>query len=85
MSFEAIVDNGRWRISNDHNSSTWANGLGELKREDPDQTASSEAVWSGSAMFILGLFCRQLVFEILEHLLNTYKTVTLSERCRFKS
>ena len=32
-------------------------------REDPDQTASSEAVWSESA-----LFGRQLVFEILEHL-----------------
>ena len=24
-------------------------------REDPDQTASTEAVWSGSALFIQGL------------------------------
>ena len=34
-------------------------------REDPDQTASSEAVWS----VCLGLFDRQQVFEILEHFL----------------
>ena len=36
-------------------------------REDPDQTASSEAVWSGSALFdpvYLYFFGRQLVFEI---------------------
>ena len=38
-------------------------------REDPDQTASSEAVLSGSA----GLFGRQLVFKILEHLLYKKK------------
>ena len=31
-------------------------------REDPDQTASSEAVLSGSA-----LFGKQLVFKIVEH------------------
>ena len=31
-------------------------------REDPDQTASSEAVWSGSALF-LGLSGRQLVLK----------------------
>ena len=24
-----------------------------VKREDPDQTASSEAVWSGSAQFVI--------------------------------
>ena len=40
-------------------------------REDPDQAASSEAVWSGSALFhgCLGLLDRQLVLKILEHLL----------------
>ena len=37
-------------------------------REDPDQTALSEAVWSGSALFVYAFFGRQLVFEILEHL-----------------
>ena len=36
---------------------------------DPDQTASSEAVWTGSALFVLAFFVRQLVFKILEHLL----------------
>ena len=35
------------------------------KREDPDQTASSEAVWIGTVC--QGLFAMQLVFEILEH------------------
>ena len=30
------------------------------------RTASGEAVWSGSAPFVWGLFDRQLVFEILE-------------------
>ena len=37
-------------------------------REDPDQTASSEAVLSGSAVcaVCLSLFGRHLVFEILE-------------------
>ena len=30
MSFEAIVDNAQ-RTPNDHNSSPWANGSGELK------------------------------------------------------
>ena len=42
-------------------------------REDPDQTATSEAVWSGSALYVYCLvrkaFCGQLVFRILEHLL----------------
>ena len=33
-------------------------------REDPDQTASSEAVWSGSALFVP--FWQQLEFKILE-------------------
>ena len=36
-------------------------------REDPDQTASSKAVWSGSALFVW-----QLVFSILEHLPYLY-------------
>ena len=40
-------------------------------REDPDQTALSEAVWSGSVLFVYAFFCRQQVFEILEHLLYT--------------
>ena len=31
--------------------------------EDPEQTASEEPVWSGSALFV-----RQLLFKILEHL-----------------
>ena len=35
-------------------------------REDPDQIPSSEAVWSGSALFVKVFFGRQLVFEILE-------------------
>ena len=37
-------------------------------REDPDQTASSEAVWYGSALFV-----RQQEFEILEHLPKSVK------------
>ena len=37
-------------------------------REDPDQTASSEAVWSGSALFVYVFMAGNLVFEILEHL-----------------
>ena len=36
-------------------------------REEPDQTASSETVWSGSALFVQAFFDRHLVFEILEH------------------
>ena len=38
--------------------------------EDPDQTASSEAVRSGSVMFVSTFFGTQqdLVFEILEYL-----------------
>ena len=38
-------------------------------REDPDQTASSEAVRSGSGLFFLGCFGRQFMFGILEHFL----------------
>ena len=38
-------------------------------REDPDQTASEEAVWSGSALFVLAFLGRQLVCKILEKLL----------------
>ena len=30
-------------------------------REDPDQTASEEAVWSGSALFTKAFFGMQLV------------------------
>ena len=37
--------------------------------EDPDQSASSEAVRSGSALFVYDFLGKQLVFEILEHLL----------------
>ena len=33
-------------------------------RVDPDQTTSSEAVRSGSALFVKALFGRQLVFQI---------------------
>ena len=40
--------------------------------EDPDQTASSEAVWSGSVMFCLDLFDR-LAFKFFEYLLNMMK------------
>ena len=36
-------------------------------REDPDQTASEEAVWSGSALFVY-----TLVFEISEHQLYSF-------------
>ena len=36
--------------------------------EDPDQTASLEAVWSGSVLSVYALFGRQLVFRILENL-----------------
>ena len=32
-------------------------------REDPDQTASSEAVWSASALFAMAFLDRQLVFK----------------------
>ena len=41
-------------------------------REDPDQTASKEAVCSGSTLFAYAFFGRQLVFEILEHLLYSF-------------
>ena len=47
-----------------------------INREDPDQTVSSEAVFFKSSLIwvclfvpvCLGLFGRQLVFKILEHL-----------------
>ena len=39
----------------------------KANREDPDQTASLEAVWSGSALFVY-FWSRQLLFEILEQL-----------------
>ena len=35
--------------------------------EDLDQTASSEAVCSGSALFVKDFFARSLVYKILEH------------------
>ena len=38
-------------------------------REDPDQTVSSEAVWSESALFVQAFLDSNPVFEILEHLL----------------
>ena len=42
----------------------------KANREDPDHTASSEAIWPGSGLFVSTLFGRQLVFEILENLLQ---------------
>ena len=36
--------------------------------EDPDQTAPSGAVWSGSALFAYGILSENLVFEILGYL-----------------
>ena len=35
---------------------------------DPDQTAPSETVWSGSAQFAYGILSETFVFEILGHL-----------------
>ena len=35
---------------------------------DPDQTAPTEAVWSGSALFAFVILSDTLVFEILGHL-----------------
>ena len=34
---------------------------------DPDQTAPSGAVWSGSALFAYVILSETLVFEFLEH------------------
>ena len=34
---------------------------------DPDQTAPSGAVWSGSALFAYAIMWDTLVYEILEH------------------
>ena len=36
---------------------------------DPDQTASSGAVWSGTALFAYTILLVTLVYEILGHLL----------------
>ena len=36
---------------------------------DPDQTAPSEAVWSGSVLFAYAILSTALVYEILGHLL----------------
>ena len=41
---------------------------GMANSEDPDQTAPSGAVWSGSALFAYGILLVTLVFEILGHL-----------------
>ena len=41
---------------------------GMANSEDPDQTAPSGAVLSGSALFAYGILSETLVFEILEHL-----------------
>ena len=35
---------------------------------DPDQTACSRAVWSGSALFAYAILSDTLVYEILGHL-----------------
>ena len=45
---------------------------GITNSEDPDQTAPSGAVWSGSALFAYGILSETLVFEILGHLLYTF-------------
>ena len=37
-------------------------------RDDSDQTASSEAVCSGSALFVWAVWWVTVVFKILEHL-----------------
>ena len=42
---------------------------GMAKSVDPDQTAPSGAVWSGSALFAYVILSEILVFEILRHLL----------------
>ena len=34
-------------------------------REDPDQTATSEAVWSGSELFVLAVF-QAFIVQILD-------------------
>ena len=44
MSFEVIVDVGR-QTSNDHNSSPWANGSGELKSVSVSQSYCKTKVW----------------------------------------
>ena len=41
---------------------------GMANSEDPDQTAPSGAVWSGSALFAYGILSETLVFRILGHL-----------------
>ena len=37
--------------------------------EDPDQTAPSGAVWSGSALFAYAILSETFVYEISGHLL----------------
>ena len=41
---------------------------GKVKSVDPDQTAPSGAVWSGSALFAYAILFATLVYEILGHL-----------------
>ena len=36
--------------------------------EDPDQTAPSGAVWSGSLLFASAILSESLVYEIFEHI-----------------
>ena len=44
-----------------------------INREDPDQTAPFRSSMISVCAVCFGLFSRQLVFEILEHLLYTFK------------
>ena len=39
------------------------------KSVDPDQTAPTGAVWSGSALFAYAILSNTLMYEILVHLL----------------
>ena len=48
MSFEAIVDNARRWTSNDHESSPWAKGSGELK--------SMTAKYGNKIIWVGGIF-----------------------------
>ena len=41
---------------------------GNANSVDPDQTAPSGAVWSGSALFAYAILLATLVYEILGHL-----------------
>ena len=43
---------------------------------DPDQTAPSGAVWSGSALFAYVILSETFVFELLGHLPYAYISTT---------